>query len=124
MAKKCYLTEIKPKIIEDNKNNVQNDTMGNSQLEQYKIQTFRELRQQLATSSSPYCYIHKLQIRTKINKEHYHEMSLTTKGKTKAKYHTERINHTLSRDTCPHRIGELTIMERYGLGVSLTESQA
>jgi len=66
---------------------------GKGPLQQQKIHTFRELLTQLAPSSSPYCYVHKIQIRTRINKEHYGELSLTTKGNSKAKYHTERINH-------------------------------
>ncbi len=66
---KYYLTEMKARIIGDNKNNAQIDTTGISLLEQYKIQTFRELLTQLAPVC-PYRYVHKIQIRTKINKEH------------------------------------------------------
>ena len=83
---------MKAKIIEDNKNNVQNDTTGISPIEQYRIQTLRESLTQLAPSSCPYRYVHKIQIRTKIDKEYYSELSLQTKGNSKAKYRLERIN--------------------------------
>jgi len=42
--------------------------------------------------SNPYRYIHKLQIRARISKEYYGELNLQAKGKSKAKYRTERIN--------------------------------
>ncbi len=90
---KYYLMDMKAKIIEDNKNNVQNDTTGISLLEQYKIQTFRESLTQLAPSC-PCRYIHKIQIRAKINKEHYGELNLPTKGNSKAKYRLERVNQS------------------------------
>ena len=82
---KYYLTEMKARIIEDNKNNVQNGTTGISPIEQQKMQTFSELLTQLASPSL--LYTHKLQIRTRINKEHYDELSLPVKGISKAKYH-------------------------------------
>ena len=37
-------------------------------------------------------HIHKLQIRTRIGREHYDELGLQAKGSSKAKYHLERIN--------------------------------
>ena len=57
------------------------------------ICTFRELLTQLASpSSSALLYIHKLQIRTSIGKEHYNELDLPAKGSSKAKFRLERIN--------------------------------
>ncbi len=88
---KYYLTEMKARIIEDNKNNAQIDTTGISLLEQHKIQTFRELLTQLA-SSSPFLHIHKLQMRTRIDKSYYSDLNLKFKG-TAAKYRMERINN-------------------------------
>lgn len=88
---KYYLTEMKARIIEDNKNNVHNDTTGIGPLEQQKTHTFFDLIAQLAPSY-PSRYVHKLQTMTRINKEHYSELSLPTKGRGKAKYRLERIN--------------------------------
>ena len=42
-----------------------------------------------------YCYIHKLQIRTRIGKEHYNKLGLPVKGSSKTKFHLERINQAL-----------------------------
>ncbi len=88
---KYHLTAMKARIIGDNINNAQIDTTWISLPEQYRIQTFRELLTQLAPAC-PYRYVHKIQIRTKIDKEHYGELSLPTKGNSKAKYRLERIN--------------------------------
>jgi hypothetical protein len=56
-----YLTEMKAKIIEDNKNNVQNDTTGIGLLDNQKIQNLQDWLRQV---SQVMLYIHKLQIRT------------------------------------------------------------
>jgi len=68
---KYYLTEMKAKIIEDNKNNVQNDITGNSLLEHQKIQY---LQDKLSLISQVLLYIHKLQIRTSIDKKYYEDI--------------------------------------------------
>lgn len=68
---KYYLTEMKAKIIEDNKNNVQNDTTGIGLLDNQKIQY---LQDQLFSISKVILYIHKFQIKIRIDKKHYEEI--------------------------------------------------
>jgi hypothetical protein len=80
---------MKTRIIEDNKNNAQNDTTGISPVETQARENLAFVFDQL----SPSClYIHKLQIRTRISKEYYDELDLPAKGASRAKYHLERIN--------------------------------
>ena len=68
---KYYLTEMKAKIIEDNKNNVQNDTTGISPIDNQKIQNLQDV---LIRISLVMLYIHKLQIMTFIDKKYYNDI--------------------------------------------------
>jgi hypothetical protein len=86
---KYYLTEMKAKIIEDNKNNAHNDTTGIGPIYTQARENLAFIFDQLGPA---YRYIHKLQIRTRINKEHYNELALPVKGSSKAKFRLERIN--------------------------------
>ncbi len=81
-----YSTKMKAKIIEDKGNNVPIDTTGTNPLESHSMANLSYIFNQL---NSPYLYIHKLQIKTKIDKEHYDELRLPTKGS--AKFLLERI---------------------------------
>jgi hypothetical protein len=81
LKRRLYLVIYMPSIIcKCRIKNAQNDTGIARPLEQHKTQTFRELLMQLASSSSPYPYIHKLQTRTRIDKEHG-QFEPTDKGK-------------------------------------------
>ncbi len=68
---KYYLTEMKARIIEDNKNNVQNDTTGISPIDNQKIQNLHDWLRQV---SQVMLYVHKLQIRTCVSKECYDDL--------------------------------------------------
>ncbi len=57
------------------------------------MQNFQYLLKQLDSSSL--LYIHKLQLKTKILKEHYNKLDLPTKDKDNTiKYRHERINQS------------------------------
>lgn len=91
-----YLTEMRSKIIDDNKRNVQIDTTDTNHIEKGKIQTFLSILEQLDSS---FLYIHKLQLKTRISKEHCNELDLPKKGNnndkgTIIKYRKERINQS------------------------------
>lgn len=88
-----YSTDLKTKIIESRRNNVQKDTTVDmvSPISLQKAQNFRELLTQLALCL---LYIHKLQIWTFISKENYDLITWPYKGTAKAA--TERIGiHTV-----------------------------
>ena len=80
---------MRARIIGDNKNNVQNGTQGTSPIDTQARNNLAFILNQLAPSQ---LHIHKLQIRTRINKEHYNGLNLPAKGRSKAKFHLERIN--------------------------------
>ena len=63
---------MQAKIIEDNKNNVQNDTTGIGLLDNQKIQNLQDWLRQV---SQVMLYIHKLQIRTCVGKEYYDDLT-------------------------------------------------
>jgi hypothetical protein len=86
---KYYLTEMKAKIIENNRKNALNDTTGISPIDTQARENMAFIFDQLGPA---YRYIHKLQIRTRIGKEHYDELGLPVKGNNKAKFHLARIN--------------------------------
>jgi hypothetical protein len=67
-----YLTEIKTKIVEDNKKKVQIDTTGSNLLDTQKIQYLQDIFCRL---SQCILYIHKLQIETKVDKNYYNELT-------------------------------------------------
>jgi hypothetical protein len=81
-----YLMEMKAKIIESRKNNVPKDTTDTSITNQHKIQFLQDW---LVGISSTLLYIHKLQIKTSIDKENYEHLDLPIKGI--AKVHLEKI---------------------------------
>ncbi len=84
-----YSTAMKAKIIEDNGNNVLKDTTGTNPLERHSMANLSYIFNQLISSC---LHIHKLQIKTKINKEHYDELRLPTKGH--AKFQLARIKQS------------------------------
>ncbi len=68
---KYYLTEMKAKIIEDNKNNVQNDTTGLSPIDNQKIQYLKDV---LILISLVMLYIHNLQILVYVDKKYFDDL--------------------------------------------------
>ena len=72
-----YLTEMKAKVIESKRNKVLKDTTGITTLETHKIQYLQEW---LIKLSDVMLYIHKLQIKTAIDKENYDLLYLPVLG--------------------------------------------
>jgi hypothetical protein len=72
-------------------------------IEEGKVQNLQSMLEQL---NSSHLYIHKLQMRTRINKEHYNELNITsTKGKDNdIKYHLERINQAQDKQDVEYNI--------------------
>jgi hypothetical protein len=84
-----YLTEMKSKIIEDNKKNVQIDTTGSNLIETQKIQYLQDLFCKISTYM---LYIHKLQIETKVDKKCYDELKdVKAEPVNKFKIYEQRI---------------------------------
>ena len=80
-------------------------------IEEGKVQNLQIMLEQL---NSSLLYIHKLQLRTRIKKEHYDELNITsTKGKdNEIKYHLERINQAQGKQDVEYNIfsnGTITI---------------
>jgi uncharacterized membrane protein YfhO len=104
---KYYLNDLKPKIIERINNNVQNDATvmgkGINPNEEGKVQNLQAMLEQL---NSTQLHIHQLQLRSKIKKEHYNELNLTsTKGKDNfIKYCYERINQAQGKPDVEYNI--------------------
>ena len=89
---KYYLTEMKAKIIEDNKNNVQNDTTGTNLVDRQKIQYLLDI---LYAFSATMLYIHKLQIMTTIDRRYYREIhDVIFQSNSKKKTYEERIGQS------------------------------
>ncbi len=81
-----YLAEMKARVIESKRNNVQLNTTGITTLETQKIQY---LQGWLIKLSDVMLHIHKLQLKTSIDKENYDLLNLTVHGI--AKVHKEKI---------------------------------
>jgi hypothetical protein len=90
-----YLTDMKARIIESRRNNVQVDTTDITTLETQKIQYLQDV---LIKLSDIKLHIHKLQIKTKIDKENYDLLNLPLHGI--AKVHKEKIGQARG----PHNV--------------------
>ncbi len=94
-----YLTEMKAKIIESRKNSVQMDT---TDLSIINLQKMHHLQDVLAKLSSTLLYIHKLQIKTSVDKENYDLMDLPKSSN--AKVHYEKIGHAHGPHNVEYRL--------------------
>jgi hypothetical protein len=86
-----YLTEMKAKIIEDNKNNVLNETTGTNLnlVDRQKVRYFRDI---LYKFFAAMLYIHKLQMMTTIDMKHFRELhDVIFQLTSKKKIYEERI---------------------------------
>ena len=84
---------------------------GISPIEEGKVQNLQSMLEHL---NSSLLHIHELQLRTKIKKEHYDELHITTKkGKNDdIKYHLERINQAQGKPDVEYNIFLLCCMIR------------
>ncbi len=97
---KYYLTGMKAKIIEDNENNVLKDTTGVNPVEEGAMENMTFVLNQLGTCG---LYIHKLQMKTSVNKKHYSEIS-SVKSNGVAKIHYERIREHRGKPEVEYKI--------------------
>jgi hypothetical protein len=84
-----FLTEMKAKIIEDNKKNILRDTTEIGLIGQQKIQYLKD--NLMFVSSSSFLYIHKIQIETIVDKKYYDDILITPEPVNNCKIWWERI---------------------------------
>ncbi len=88
---KYYLTEMKARIIEDNKNNVSNGTTGSGPC-LVDIQRIRSFQGMMCLYSMIMLYIHKIQMMTSIDRRYYKEiLNAVSQSPAKKIVYDERI---------------------------------